>query len=101
MFENLYSKYKNHVYKLKVNNKKDELLYKIQMYTFAIKDFTLYLDVFPTDNNILGEYQKAKNKLNELKKEYENKYGPLCASNVDSDDKWTWINNPWPWMGGN
>ena len=38
MFKNLYSKYKNYVYNLKVNNPKDELLYKIQMYSFALKD---------------------------------------------------------------
>ncbi len=102
MFENLYSKYKNYVYKLKVNDKKDELLYKIQMYTFALKDFVLYLDVNPTDNNILDEYQKVKNKLNEFKNEYESKYGPLCSNNVESVDRWAWINNPWPWdKGGN
>ncbi len=101
-FENLYSKYKNYVYKLKVNNKKDELLYKIQMYTFSLKDLVLYLDVHPTDQNIIQEYQKIKNKLNELVKEYENKYNPLCSSKVESKDNWTWINNPWPWdKGGN
>ena len=100
MFQNLYSKYKNYVYKLNVNNKKDELLYKIQMYTFALKDLILYLDVHPTDENILGEYQKIKNTLNDLKAKYENNYNPLCASNVDSDDTWTWINNPWPWDKG-
>ena len=100
MFQNLYSKYKNYVYKLNVNNKKDELLYKIQMYTFALKDLILYLDVHPTDQNILGEYQKIKNTLNDLIAKYENNYNPLCASKVDSDDTWTWINNPWPWDKG-
>lgn len=102
MFENIYSKYKNHVYKLTVNNKKDELLYKIQMYTFTLKDLNLYLDVHPTDQSMLYEYQKNKRLLDESISTYENKYGPLTSFNVTNNDKWTWINNPWPWdKGGN
>lgn len=100
LFENIYSKYKNYVYKLKVNSKKDELLYNIQKYTFALKDLNLYLDVHPTDNSILNEFNTAKNKLYNYKNEYENKYGPLCIENVNSNKNWTWVNNPWPWDKG-
>ena len=100
MFKKIYSKYKSYVYKLKVNDKKDELLYKIQMYSFAIKDLILYLDTHPTDQSTLNEYLKLVNKKETLIKEYESMYGPLCSNNVTSDDKWTWINNPWPWDKG-
>ena len=100
MFSNLYSKYKNYVYKLKVNNEKDELLYKIQVYSFALKDYNLYLDVHPDDSSVLMEYGKVKNKLDLVKSEYENKYGPLCASEVESSSKWTWLDGPWPWDKG-
>ena len=100
MFKNIYSKYKNHVYKLKTNNKKDDLLYKVQMYTFALKDLSLYLDTHPTDESILVEYQKIRNNLYEAKKQYEQNYGVLSSSDVTNDDKWTWINNPWPWDKG-
>ncbi len=102
MFENLYSKYKNHVYKLKVNNAKDELLYKIQMYTFAMKDLNLYLDLHPEDKEMLSEYQKLRKMNEELKSKYEREYGPLCASAVTSTTNFNWISNPWPWdKGGN
>lgn len=102
MFKNLYSKYKNYTYNLKVNNAKDELLYKIQMYTFALKDLNLYLDVYPEDKNMLKIFQDYKNKLKEYKNRYINEYGPLHSNNVNSLNKWTWINNPWPWdKGGN
>ena len=102
MFENLYSKYKNYVYKLKTNNKQDNLLYNIQMYNFALKDLNLYLDVNPTDQSILMEYQKIRRKLEELKNKYENEYGVLCAEEVTNEDVFTWISNPWPWdKGGN
>ena len=102
MFRNLYSKYKNHVYKLKVSSKRDELLYQIQMYMFAMKDINLYLDLHPDDSVMLKKYYDYRNKYNELKKKYENEYSPLCINNVMNSSKWTWIDNPWPWdKGGN
>ncbi len=100
VFKNLYTKYKNYVYKLNVNNKKDELLYKIQMYNFMQKDLNLYLDVNPDDQSIINEYLKIIKKGEEYKKEYENKYGPLCSSNSIDEDRYSWINNPWPWDKG-
>ncbi len=100
MFSNIYSKYKNYVYKLKVNNQKDELLYKIQMYAFALKDYNLYLDIYPTDNNILREFRDTKVEYEKYKNEYESKYGPLCITGVESTSKWTWLNSPWPWDKG-
>ena len=100
LFKNIYSKYKNYVYKLAVNNKRDTLLYKIQMYIFALKDLNLYLDVYPKDESIINEYQKLKRKLQDIKNEYENNYGPLNTNEVNSEDIWTWINNPWPWDKG-
>ncbi len=101
LFKNIYSKYKNHVYKLKVNNKKDELLYKLQMYYFSLKDLNLYLDVHPTDESMVNEYMNVKDKFNEAKEEYEREYGVLSAECVNTDN-WSWINNPWPWdKGGN
>ena len=99
MFKNIYSKYKNHVYKLKFYNKKDELLYKLQMYTFILKDINLYLDVNPNDESIINEFLKVNASLKSVKTEYEKTYGPLCINDITSD-KWTWINNPWPWDKG-
>ena len=102
MFPDIYSKYKNHTYKLIVNNQKDELLYKIQMYTFTLIDYNLYLDIYPDDTDILREFRDVKTELEELKTSYESKYGPLCTNSVESSSKWTWLNNPWPWdKGGN
>lgn len=100
MFENLYSPYKNYVYKLKVNNKKDELLYKIQIYYFAMIDLNLYLDLHPTETEALRNYQEYKKELERLKEEYGRLYGPLTIDDVNSKTKWTWIDNPWPWDKG-
>lgn len=100
MFNNIYTKYKNHVYKLKTINQKDNLLYKLQMKAFALKDLNLYLDTHPTDQSILVEYKKIKTSYEKIKDEYEKKYGVLFSIDVDNDDKWNWIDNPWPWDKG-
>lgn len=100
MFKKEYVPYKNHYYKVVVHSKRDELLLKIQELTFAMKDINLYLDIYPKDTSLLEIYKKYSDSLNELKREYERNYGPLCASDVKSSTEWTWINNPWPWNNG-
>ena len=35
-------------------------------------------------------------KCKKLTSEYENKYGPLSVSEVNSTKEFTWVNN-WPW----
>ena len=99
MFKNIYSKYKNHVYKLKTNNKKDDLLYKLQMYTFILKDLGLYLDVHPNDKEVFNTFTDVKKRLKAIKEQYENVYGPLCLESTN-DNKYDYINNPWPWDKG-
>lgn len=100
LFKKIYSKYKNHVYKLKVNNKKDDLLYKLQMYNFALKDLNLYLDVHPNDESMIKEFQNVRRKYNEVKEKYESAYGPLVACDDEGIDTFRWTQNPWPWDKG-
>ena len=99
MFKNIYSKYKNHVYKLKVSTKRDELLYKVQMYTFILKDLGLYLDVHPSDDNVFNVFNDVNRKLKSAKEQYEKTYGPLCLSST-GDIKYNYVNGPWPWDKG-
>ena len=45
--------------------------------------------------------QTDKKKLyHEASEEYTQYYGPLQTSNVIADDRWTWVEGPWPWEGG-
>ena len=99
IFKNIYSKYKNHVYKLKTTNQKDESLYKLQMYAFTLKDLNLYLDLHPTDQSVIDKYLQVKKLYEEEKKKYN---GLISSIDTTNSDEWTWINNPWPWdKGGN
>ena len=79
---------------------KDDLLYKLQMYNFALKDLNLYLDVHPNDESMIKEFQNVRRKYNEVKEKYESAYGPLVACDDEGIDTFRWTQNPWPWDKG-
>ena len=101
LFNNLYDPYKNYKYSsLKPTNKKEELLYNILMYKFALIELNLYLDTHPNNTSMLNLYNKYLNEEKKLCKQYEMSYGPLT---IDSENlgtnSWNWIKSPWPWEG--
>ena len=84
------------------NMSKDELMKDIMAHDFKLYDLQLYLNTHPSDENALCMYQNLVNDTDELKDEYEEKYGPLTACSAAGDCEWKWIKNPWPWeKGGN
>lgn len=98
MFSNLYDPYKNYeIAKLVPKTKKEELLLNIMALSFAINDLNLYLDLHPKDSEVLKKFKEINEPLCKQEMEYINNYGPLEVNDVDSIDKFTWINNPWPW----
>lgn len=78
-------------------NDRTALLKKMSAYAFAAYDWNLYLDTHPGDTQAIAMFRKMTDKANELKSEYQAKYGPLTASASVSEDRWDWIDNPWPW----
>ena len=102
LFPDSYIPYKKYVYTIKVNGKREEMLLKIQALTFAIIDLELYLDLHPTETSKLELIRKYQKELNELKDIYSKEYNPLNLCDMNNKEKFTWINNPWPWdRGGN
>lgn len=99
MFNNLYDPYKNYKYReLKPSNKREELLYNILMHNFVLVEFQLYLDVNPMDSNIINLYNKYLEQKKKLVDEYEKNYGPLSMDSINmGNNKWNYINSPWPW----
>lgn len=78
----------------------DGLLRKVYETGFALDDILLYLDTHPTDRDAMNYYRYAQRANQEAVRAFEQVYGPLTINQVESDD-WSWINNPWPWEGGN
>ncbi|HEX3075509.1 MAG TPA: spore coat protein CotJB [Lachnospiraceae bacterium] len=77
-----------------------EALYRgIQSASFVMDDLRLYLDTHPTDQAALEHFEAYKNIRKNAIKEYTQLYGPIVAYDVDADNVWTWICEPWPWEG--
>ena len=76
---------------------KNKLFEEIKSYDFAIVELALYLDTHPNDTKALDIYKSLSDKLEDLKEKYEHSYGPLSIYGVHSNERWTWIDGPWPW----
>ena len=77
---------------------KEEMFMKIRELSFASGDLSLYLDTHPEDKKALDLHRKYSGELSTLKEEYQNKYGALTMHHAS--DRWSWIDEPWPWEGG-
>lgn len=75
---------------------RDILIKKLSSYQFAVDDLQLYLDTHPLDSETISKMNDYSEKLNSLRKTYEEKFGPLTADD-NMQNKWKWIKAPWPW----
>jgi len=101
MFPDLYSQYKNYQPQmLNPRNEQEQYLLDLDQAQFAMHDIHLYLDNYPNDTNMIQNFNKNRELYNNILKEYENKYGPICITS-DSLNRtpWQWNNEPWPWEG--
>lgn len=73
---------------------KKKLLIRLSSAQFGMQEMREYLDTHADDLDGIELYNKYKEKFNSLKKEYEEKYGPLTLNGKNSDE---WLANPWPW----
>ena len=76
----------------------DKLLRTLSSVQFALWELHLYLNTHPNDLSALAMHEKYAHKLKQLRKEYEENYGPLSPKSGESIE---WLKNPWPWdIGG-
>lgn len=98
MYGNLYDTYRNYKpAELKASSEREDMLMQLQELNFALIDIGMYLDIYENDRkciNLFNEYQK---KEKELRKMFEDKYGPFTFDDGKYTNTWTWINGPWPW----
>ena len=79
-----------------------DLLHWINVVSFAVDDAQLFLDTHPDNQAALSFFQEYSKLRKEALADYSKFYGPLTidTANMNCRDKWTWINEPWPWEGG-
>ena len=70
---------------------------EVQEESFAVYEAVLYLDGHPDDRRALRYYAEHKARREAAISRYEKKYGPMTVCGVESTDRWTWVDDPWPW----
>lgn len=78
---------------------REQLMQAITEASFAIDDCVLFLDTHPCNKEALEYYQAYRAIRKDLVSEYRDCYGPISYYDVNTDNEWTWINEPWPWEG--
>jgi len=80
-------------------NRRKQMLIAIMAYQFTAVELNLYLDTHPGDERALGLYNQTVCILEELKQDYEDRYGPLTNfGETGSEYPWRWVEEPWPWQ---
>ena len=87
-----YVPYKNYTPSMPFSkNAKEEMLLEIQMYTLAMHDLKLHLDIYPNDEEIYNLYKKYCEKIRSLEKEYKDKYEPQHCCDAKYENGFTWV----------
>ena len=77
---------------------REALLKQIMIAFFAAKDTALFLDTHPDCKKAIADHKKYVTELKRLKAEYNEKYGMLDAYSESAPDRWSWVDDPWPWQ---
>jgi spore coat protein JB len=80
-------------------NEQQKLLQRIRALNFAVIDAGMYLDTHPDCRHGLAYFRKHQAALKAAKAEYAQKFGPLTLAEQTGDERWDWIDGPWPWEG--
>lgn len=80
---------------------REQLLWWIDIVSFAMVDMTLYLDTHPEDAEGMKYFNHFKEQRQAALCAYAKNYGPLTLDTADSTDYWDWSATPLPWEGGN
>ena len=80
------------------NEIREEMLQNIKCLNFAITELGLYLDTHPEDEKAICLHKKYCKEYRELTDKYQKVYGPLTIQYPCN--KWRWLEEPWPWEGG-
>lgn len=76
-------------------------LAELQALNFVLNELGLYLDTHCDDAEAFALYQSYRKLEQEGRAAYVAKYGPLTQMDTAEFDRYIWLNDPWPWEGGN
>lgn len=78
-------------------NNREALLKRLQICDFNLFETALFLDTHPDDQEALAYYNKYLVMQQQTLEEYTSRFGPIMHGHASSNNKWTWVDDPWPW----
>jgi len=80
-----------------VRNVANGPLGELQALEFALVELALFLDTHPDDMETFQLFKKYAKAYHDKKMAYIKTYGPIVKADTAEADRWTWIDDPWPW----
>ena len=78
-------------------SEREMLLNKLSAQQFAAWETGLFLDTHPTCSAALKAHKEYTAAAEDIRKEYNEKFGMLTHACPHGEDKWQWVCDPWPW----
>lgn len=98
LFKDLYMTYQGFSnYCIQPQNRRQQALSEVQMYSFVAHEINLYLDMHPKNERMIQLYTEYAKKAREAQKKYEKEFGPLSVENSSTNIPFEWVQGPWPW----
>ena len=72
-------------------------LTELQALEFVVLELGTYLDTHPDDTEAFTLFKQYAAMEKADKAAYESKFGPLTKSSAASGEKYSWLQEPWPW----
>ena len=64
---------------------------------FVIKELNLYLDTHPDDQEAFAMLKEMIGLSKEARTRYVKRFGPITISDLEYCNRFSWIDDPWPW----
>lgn len=80
-------------------NEKMNMLTKIHALAFAIHELVLFLDTHPQNRQAMEMLREFRRRRKEAIAAYEARFGKYIETvdDVEPEERWDWIDSPWPW----
>lgn len=75
----------------------DSVLTDLQALDFVILELGTYLDTHPDDAEAFSLFQRYTEMARTAREAYEQTNGPLKQRAAARSDRYTWLQDPWPW----
>lgn len=72
-------------------------LHELQSLAFALTELGEYLDTHADDMEAFALFRSYAELYQKGREKYEKMHGPLTQKGSANNDRYSWLNDPWPW----